>query len=65
VSPLKKPMTDQEYVNEGGSKCPFCGDKRLDADTFQFDTAQAWRKITCTRCDRWWDETYILEGWSV
>jgi hypothetical protein len=58
-------MTDQEYVNEGGSKCPFCGDKRLDLGDFYTEGAQAWRKITCTRCQRWWNDTYILEGFDV
>jgi len=61
----KKPMTDQEYLAEHGKKCPFCESVRLDGRDFESDGVSAWRQVTCLSCRRWWNDTFVMDGYEV
>jgi hypothetical protein len=63
--PLKPSMSQQEYLQHGGNKCPFCQSDKLDAELFDSETLLAWRQIQCMTCQNWWVDLYTLTGFET
>ena len=60
---MSKPMTDDEYVGEGGNCCPYCRSNDTDGGDVEFDSEGASRQVACNDCNKRWVETFALTGW--
>lgn len=57
--------SDQEYVENGGTSCPYCGSQ--DITTFgpiEAEGGCAWQDITCNNCNNDWVDNYSLTGYT-
>ena len=57
-------MSDEEYVNEGGCKCPYCHSEEVEGGGFNADFGGAWRQCTGEACGKEWTETFNLVGYT-
>lgn len=58
-----KPLTTEEYVQKGGTSCPFCGATDITGGPVEIDAGIASQPVSCNECDKeWWDE-YALTGY--
>ena len=58
------PMTDSEYVEGGGGKCPFCRGEDIEGiDGVEIDSGTAWQRVYCAGCERTWQDSYRLVGY--
>ena len=48
------------YCQQGGVRCPFCGDNDLHQGRLQTDAGIAWGECTCCACNATWQDQYIL-----
>lgn len=56
-------MTNEEYVKRGGTACPVCGSNNIHAmSTFESDTVEGWRMVSCNDCRSAWNDVYELTG---
>lgn len=58
-----KPLTSDEYANQGGNCCPYCGSGDLDGGPVEIDAGIAAQKVGCGECDKEWTDTYSLTGY--
>jgi formate dehydrogenase maturation protein FdhE len=58
-------MTNEEYLGNGGNKCPFCGGGSIDGGTFQSDNTEAWRYCSCDDCGSEWEDLYKMTGYNT
>lgn len=64
----QRPLTGEEtreYVNDGGTRCPFEDCKSDDIEgygNFDIDSCNAWQNIKCHTCGRSWTDQYDLIG---
>ena len=59
-------IKQNEYVNNGGSRCPFCGSEVLEglyAPVVEEGTA--YQEVTCFDCESKWRDEYKLIGFKV
>ena len=51
-----------EYIDNGGSRCPFCGGDRVEGDyySFGYEGATVWQKVECEDCGEEWQDIYTL-----
>ena len=54
-------MNVRAYLESGGSICPNCGSKNIDAGQFDFDSPLA-QERGCKDCDFIWFDIYKLVG---
>jgi hypothetical protein len=59
------PMTDAQYVAQGGKECPYCRSDDIVAGEHEFGGAYAAQNVTCRSCGRTWVEVFELAGWSA
>ena len=59
-----KPMTNEEYIDEGGNKCPFCHSKNINGLDFEADCDYASREVECHDCGKLWTEMFNLRGYE-
>lgn len=50
----------EQYVKDGGNKCPFCRSTDLDGGKPQVDGPRAWCVIMCLNCGEEWHDIYTL-----
>ena len=50
----------KEYLQADGRRCPYCGSKDIDAESFNSGGDQAWQRIDCRDCDKSWHDIYTL-----
>jgi len=50
----------QKYIDEEGGSCPYCGDGDMSSDSFYGESMTVWRKVTCLKCHRAWQDIYTL-----
>ena len=59
-------MTQKEYLDNGGTRCPTCNSADISADPeFESDSVEGWRKAVCTDCRFSWYDVYKLVGYEV
>ena len=58
-------LTSEEYAEERGSVCPFCGSYELTGDSVEVDGNGASQKIRCCACHNVWVDIYTLIGYEV
>jgi len=59
------PMTDAEYVAEGGSLCPYCRSNQIIAGDSDSDGTAYEMEIHCNACDKDWFDHYKLMGYHA
>lgn len=60
VSTVGVAMTNEDYVNCEGSKCPHCGSGNLEAYDPDADGPCKWNSVLCLDCRSTWVEYYNL-----
>lgn len=60
LASLRKPMTTEQYVETGGTRCPFCRGQESEGGPVEFDAGYALQKIECNTCGRAWRDVYTL-----
>lgn len=50
----------QQYLDEGGVKCPYCGNDNLECETITTDDNFIHRKVNCHVCGKTWLDVYTL-----
>lgn len=51
-----------EYVRRGGSVCPYCGSRDLEAGSMEADGNYSWCVVDCNHCHAQWHDSYRLVG---
>tara|TARA_Y100000310_G_scaffold329265_1_gene398764 strand:- start:837 stop:1046 length:210 start_codon:yes stop_codon:yes gene_type:complete len=60
-----KPMTDAEYVEASGCRCPACGSDEIESTAgVEVDGGYASQEVGCLACPAVWYDTYILTGFD-
>lgn len=60
LSALRGPLTIKQYVETGGTRCPFCRGQNITGEPVEFDAGYALQKIECNTCGRAWRDVYTL-----
>ena len=60
----QKPMTNEEYVEAGGCKCPKCGSSDISGDSIEVDSGGAYQEVGCSECGHSWRDVYTLVGYE-
>lgn len=58
-------MTNQEYVNNKGTNCPFCGSENITVDNAETDGNTASQTCYCSDCNSDWEDIYKLQGYNI
>jgi transposase-like protein len=58
VSLLK--LFKQQYLDEGGVKCPYCRSKDLKCKFITTNNGLAHQEINCCTCNKTWLDVYTL-----
>jgi len=61
---MKKIMTSNQYVKDGGGRCPVCKSKNIISDCFDMDGSQVWSRVDCNDCGANWKDVYKLTGYD-
>jgi len=48
------------YLDNKGSRCPFCGKMALEGDSVDVEAGVARQSITCAKCGKEWEDVYSL-----
>jgi hypothetical protein len=60
-----KPMTDGEYLAEGGGLCPYCRTSRIEAGDEEFDGTTCEVEVHCSNCGKDYFDHYDLTGYHA
>jgi hypothetical protein len=52
------------YIERGGVACPFCESSNIEGRQFDVQAGTAWQPMTCTDCNREWNDVYRLDAIS-
>jgi len=58
----KQLLTDFEYVDKSGQRCPFCHSDSVEVNG-TFDPENGTIPVECNECDATWYDYYQLAGW--
>lgn len=61
---MNTPMTNEQYLAQGGTRCPFCGSLQIEGQEVNIDAGNAWQDMTCNDCHAEWQDTYTLTGYA-
>ena len=56
---MEKP-DKQQYLNEGGVRCPYCGSENLKCRITTTNDGFIYQKVTCLTCNKTWLDVYTL-----
>lgn len=65
LAALRTPMTTEQYVETGGTRCPFCRSQESEGGPVEFDAGYALQKVVCNGCDKTWIDIYTLTNYEV
>lgn len=60
-----KNLTDEmrkEYLENFGTRCPFCGSEDITAGDWDFGIGENWSRVYCNACGERWTDVYRLTG---
>jgi len=61
-----EPTREEEYVAEGGSKCPVCGNESgIKCGKFNFEMDSVYQQNECPVCDSVWTDGYTLHDVEI
>lgn len=52
----------EEYLENGGTRCPVCGSDHLSGEQFEAEPGSASQLIICNDCGSSWSDVYTLSG---
>jgi len=52
------------YIQRGGVACPFCKSSNIEGRQFDVQAGTAWQPMSCTDCNREWNDVYRLDAIS-
>ena len=58
-------MTEKEYINEGGTKCPECDSIDISGGIVEVDAGGAWQDVSCAECGATWQDIYTLTSFDI
>lgn len=58
-------LTDPEYVEIKGSRCPFCGSEDIEGAHMEVEEGGATQEVSCLKCHMAWLDCYALTGYIV
>jgi hypothetical protein len=58
------PMTNEEFVFIGGSKCPNCGSSDFNCSELHLDGSDVWQDCICIDCLASWTDEFELTGYT-
>ena len=62
---MHNPMTENEYVEGRGLKCPVCRSSRVDAGGLDFDgDIGSYSDVSCRDCNAYWTEYFTMTGYG-
>jgi hypothetical protein len=61
----KSTMTSAEYLEQGGTVCPFCKSHDIEGQEVNIDAGTAWQDVSCNQCGEEWQDTYTLTGYAT
>lgn len=53
-----------EYLERGGTHCPYCGSDDVESAPLETDSGIAWAAVTCFSCEARWRDNYTLTGFE-
>jgi predicted Zn-ribbon and HTH transcriptional regulator len=56
-------MTQQEYVESKGTRCPKCRSDQIEGDSLEVDGTDCTQDILCRSCGFGWTDVYTLVGY--
>lgn len=65
LASLRKPMTTEQYVETGGTRCPFCRSQNCEGEPVEFDAGYALQEVGCNDCGRAWRDVYTLTSYEA
>ena len=57
-------QTNQQYIDNGGTKCPYCNSHDIEGREVNIDAGSAWQDVICHQCGQEWQDTYTLTGYA-
>ena len=61
-SPVMGEMTDVQFAERKGSRCPSCGSYNLfGQSSLQYEGHTAWQRMCCLDCEAKWNEVYEMK----
>lgn len=57
-------MTDDEYVQSGGAKCPVCRSDAIYGSSAEVTSEKIYQECRCGDCGATWVDTFALVGYS-
>ena len=57
-------MTNKEYVDDEGAKCPACKSTDLQGDSIHIEATHAYQPVACGNCGASWVDEYDLTGYA-
>lgn len=58
------PMTNKEYVEDEGAKCPVCKSTQIEGDAIDISGKNAYQPCGCNDCGASWMSEYVLTGYA-
>jgi len=59
------PMTDEEYVQAGGLRCPFCRSENVSSSDIDLDGPHGSTDDECEDCGKTWTTFYGVVGYKA
>jgi len=50
----------ENYVQQGGVRCPYCGSGDIEGSRVEIDAGTAWQEVSCSHCESRWQDVYEL-----
>lgn len=65
MSAEPEPIGEEEYVEQCGLYCPFCGSSDIVGGSFDIEATSATQEVSCNACHAEWTDDYKLVGYTV
>ena len=59
-----EPMTDQEYIDDRGVRCPFCRTNDIRGEDINIEGGACSQEVWCNGCGEGWYDVYELRGYE-
>jgi hypothetical protein len=56
---------EEQYMNHGGSICPACYSRDIEAGSVEVDGQEAFQRVLCNECEVTWEDRFQLVGIST
>jgi hypothetical protein len=56
---------EDQYMNYGGSICPACYSRNIEAGSVEVEGQEAFQKVLCNDCEVTWEDRFELVGIST